>query len=695
MAVRVERLPGAFGMGTSTPLIETRADHVEWKGKRYPLERISENQARWTDPPFQSREQRTYMVDGEEMFAEAGLLDASDWSAKWIEGPRVGGPFTGAPVPRFVTRFRAEGKLTIYVACLGAAWIYLDDIGINAGYLAGWTEYRKRIRHAAIPVPGTVPSGEYEIAIELGDGWAVGHVGLWPRQQWRDRPAVICQVECEGEVVAATGSHWEVQEGPILRADLLMGAEVDLRKPWALIGKAIETKPPEAPVVPHPVGDLTTKLIPGCSVKEIPHWPSHIWQVDVGQNLTGRLGLLMEGKPGTTVRIRHGEMLDERGRLYTENLRTARQEDVVTLDGKRTYWRAPFTLHGFRYAEIDLPQGGELETLEVEAYEQPSWIEIYELPSFDHEELDRFAQNVQWSLRGNFVSVPTDCPQRDERLGWTGDAQLFCRTSLKIADCAWFWAQWLETLCDSQGEDGRIPSFAPHIGPGNTDGGPGWADAIALIPWTMWREVGDAAIVQECWPAIVRWLDWLLAEHPDAHGGFGDWLAKEETPLEAIRLAYRAHSGDAIAEMAEFMEDSAARAKAEGMASAAREQWPSCCADRVTQTMAALEVVFNLSPGSDPRPELRGPVRTGFLGTAHILDAVGQAFGTEEAWRLVLDGGPGTWLHQVRLGATTVWERWDGWSPEGGFADPGMNSFNHYAFGSALAWMLDHREELP
>ncbi len=679
---------------------------------------------------------------------EMGLLEPGDWRARWIESELIGGPRSIPPVPAMRRAFSLDGparSARLYIAALGLyeAWLNGQRVGRDE-LTPGWTDYRKRVQYQVYDVADLLRWGENAIGVLLGDGWYCGHVEWRDRQFYGDRPRLLAQLEVTGEdgqtTTVVTDAAWRWAPSPILEADLIMGechdARLDLG-PWTgpdyddtawRPASAFDGPTPTLSAMLGPPVRATERLTPVADPRRLGSgWQRPRWVFDMGQNMVGRVRLRVRGRRGVTVRLRHAEMLDDRGELYTDNLRTARATDHFTLagDGVETF-EPRFTFHGFRYVELagDIDPPGRDAVTGVVLHCDMTRTGTF---ACSNDLVNQLQHNIVWGQRGNFLDVPTDCPQRDERLGWTGDAQVFIRTAAFNYDVASFFAKWQRDIADAQTEAGGIPPVCPNTSPGGNalaDGGPGWADAAVICPWTVLHCYADRGLLERHYASMQRYLDFLdrhrckddVRSHPDVDpwGGFGDWLAMDHgfdsrdgaTPKDLIGTAFHAHVLRLMARIAHALDrpdDADAYAR---RADRARDAFQRrfVTADGLiagmTQTAAVLALHFDLL-----RPEHRaaaadflaadirrrgGHLSTGFLGAPyinHVLSTVGR---DDLAFQLLLQTSWPSWLYPVTRGATTVWERWNGWTHDRGFADPGMNSFNHYAYGSIGSWLYQH-----
>jgi alpha-L-rhamnosidase len=431
--------------------------------------------------------------------------------------------------------------------------------------------------------------------------------------------------------------------------------------------------------------------------------------IDFGQNMTGWLRIRASGPDGTIIRVRHAEVLDGDGGLYTDNLRTARQADEYVLAGGPAVLEPRFTLHGFRYAEVSgypgEPGPGDITARVVHS-------DITATGSFESAEpwLDRLFRNIDWGQRGNFINIPTDCPQRDERLGWLGDAQVFARTACYNRDVAAFFAKWLDDVAEAQLPSGAFPDIAPRLNfPGA--GTPAWGDAGVIVPWTMWKMYGDRGLPGRHFGAMTAWMDFIERGNPgylrtrELGHSYNDWLApgRDDTPRELLATAYWAHDAALLAELAQAVgrpQDAARYRELRAKIGAAFADAFVSADGRLTsgtQTAYVLGLHLDLVPA-----ELRaaaaehlvgaiaaadGHLATGFVGVGYLLPALSSAGYDEVAYRLLGQRTFPSWRYMIDRGATTIWERWDGWSAERGFQSAWMNSFNHYSLGSVGEWL--------
>ncbi len=671
---------------------------------------------------------------------EMGLLKRSDWKAAWIASPEPIDPGRSNPCPMFRLSFEASGapkRARVYASALGLYELHLNGRRVGDRLLTpGWTDFRTRVQYQAYDVTGSVWDGENVIGAILGDGWWSGPLGRRHKKHpplGGEKPALLVQIEMEyeggrRETVATDGTWQCFAEGPIRASDIYNGETYDARKEvdgWASPDFDDPAWRPAETIEPHERALCASPgppVRPTQTLRPVSITPMgdgrHV--VDLGQNMVGwaRLTLPPETPAGTTVTLRFAEMPRQDGSIYTENLRGAACTDVYVSDGGCATFEPRFTWHGFRYVEITgypgTPDEGAIEGVVIhadpDATTPPGTFEC------SHDLVNRLQENITWSQRGNFLDVPTDCPQRDERLGWTGDIQVFARTACFNMDSAAFLTKWLTDLADCQTECGSFPSIAPVVDdvPG-TDGGPGWADAAVVVPWTLYLCYGDTRVLERHYQAMKTYLEFLRTADPRGRHNYGDWVNHDaHTPVDLVAVAFHAHVVGLVSRIAGVLGRRTDAKRFAGRFRRLRREFQRRFVTGEgrlvgdTQTAYTLALRFDLLP-KDLRPraaehlvrDIRhgrytntwktrdGRLSTGFLGTVHLPFALTETGHLDVAYGLLLNEDYPSWLFPVRNGATTIWERWDGWTPEGGFQDPRMNSFNHYAYGAVGQWLYE------
>lgn len=670
---------------------------------------------------------------------EMGLLERTDWEAQWIGAPFWGGPRTTSPAPYLRKEFTLHKPFItarLYATSIGFYECELNGIRVGDALLTpGWTDYFQRIQYQAYDVTELLRSGPNAFGAILGDGWGVGHIAWMGRQHYADRPQFLAQIVLTysdgSQEIVTTDKNWKVTQGPILEADMLMGESYDARREmsdWSNPGFDDASWWPVEVFADRGAALVATngptirrqEILRPVSIHTVPALRPR-WVFDLGQNMVGWVRLIVRGEKGTTVTIRYAEALNPDGTLYTTNLRTARNTDHYTLKGgEEEIWEPRFTFHGFRYVELmgfpDTPTEETVTGIVVHS-------EIPSTGTFECSDplINQLQHNILWGQKGNFVDVPTDCPQRDERLGWTGDAQVFIRTAAFNRNVAGFFTKWTRDLEDAQSSDGAYPKVVPDLPSWfiGKDGGPAWADAGVICPWTIYQCYGDLRLLEDRYASMQRFIEFLaqtsqngLRCYVDYTGwrGHGDWLALDgsdgregATSKELIGTAFFAYSARLTAKIAHILGKDEDMTRYEGLSEEAREAFVKryVHADGTieggTQTSYVLALEFELLP-----PELRplaaaelvrsirgrdNHLSTGFVGTPYLNWVLSETGHLDTAYALLKQTTWPSWLYSVTQGATTIWERWDGWTHDKGFQDPKMNSFNHYAYGAIGAWI--------
>jgi alpha-L-rhamnosidase len=678
----------------------------------------------------------------ESAWFEVELDQADGWQAAWIglgrirtevKPPSADGPCDGvakalAPVPYLRREFEVAAAVSsarLYVTALGLYEARLNGRRVGDGVLTpGWTDYHQRIQYQTYDVTDLIRGGVNVLGAMIADGWHSGFVGFDAKRagaMYGDAPEFLAQLVITladgSRQVVATDERWRSSFGAIKHGDLLMGERHDLADEpagWDTPGfdsngwAAVRCRPRDG-----------VKLVadPGPQVRAVQELPAISvmadadgrYVVDFGQNLSGWVRISYPGPERAQLAIRHAEVLNPDGSLYTDNLRSARQTDEYLTPGGPVVLEPRFTLHGFRYAEIS-GWPGPLDPAALTALVVHS--DAPETGSFASSLawLDQLFANINWGQRGNFISVPTDCPQRDERLGWLGDAQIFARTASYNRDVAAFFSKWLDDVADGQLPSGAFPDIAPRI---NLDwgGAPGWGDAGVIIPWTLHRMFADRGSLERHYGAMTAWMDFIERGNPDfvrcreLGNSYNDWLAPGDdlTPPELLATAYWAYDAVLMAQIAATL----GRAHDAAAYQTLRNKIGAAFADTFigadgsiesgTQTSYVLGLHMNLVPADLRAATAQHLVAaiekedwrltTGFAGVGYLLPVLSSTGYTEVAYRLLGQDALPSWRYMIDHGATTIWERWDGWSADRGFQSAWMNSFNHYALGSVGEWL--------
>jgi alpha-L-rhamnosidase len=669
---------------------------------------------------------------------ETGLLLPDDWTARWIGPTPSTTDSLPSPSPLLRRAFRVRGPVRaarLYVTSLGLYEVYLNGQRVGDQLFApGWTSFGHRLQYQTYDVTALLRGGDNALGAMLGDGWYRGYLTWSGRRNVYGRTlALRAQLEIryqDGHVErVASDTAWRTTPGPVLASDIYRGETYDARRElpgWstaAFVDRAwapvVDGEPPPALLV-APVSPPVRRVMELRPVA-IHQAPSGETLFDLGQNFTGWARLRVRGSAGTTVTLRFGEVLDRNGNLYTANLRAAIQTDRYTLKGEgEEVFEPHFTFHGFRYVAVaglpSAPDTGTITGIVVSSDLEPTG----RLVTSDSL-LNRLQQNIVWGQRSNFLDVPTDCPQRDERLGWTGDAQVFARTAAYNMNVSGFFAKWLADLAADQDPSGSVPFVIPNVLGGDSirgAGTAGWSDAAVIIPWTVYLAYGDRGVLERQYASMKAWVDF---EHRRADPDFiwrpgwqfGDWLALHSddpsypgatTGRDLIATAFLAHSADLVGRAAAVLERTADARDYATLFRNVRDAFDRefvTATGRVgenTQTAYALALAFDLLPDSQVAAagaRLAQNVRardthltTGFLGTPYLLHSLTRTGNPAVAFDLLTQRSYPSWLYPIiTWDATTMWERWDGIRPDSTFENAEMNSFNHYAFGAVGDWM--------
>jgi alpha-L-rhamnosidase len=679
---------------------------------------------------------------------ETGLLQRSDWEGEWISlgsGPDEDfEPPTGdeyddlanglAPSPHLRKEFlldRPVRRARLYTTARGVYESFINGTRVGDDVLApGWTDYDRRVQYQTYDVTPLLAEGQNVLGAVLGDGWYAGFVGFDPKHRgalYGPRPQFLAQLYVEygdgSRYSISTDGSWKCSTGPILYSDLLMGESYDARREmpgWsdpgfddsAWYGVDAEGLG-DVDLVAQP--DEGIRITEELEAKSVTEPEEGVYVFDLGRNMVGWVRLKVEGEAGTEVTLRHAEALNTDGTIYTTNLRSARAADRYVLNGEgEEVYEPRFTFHGFRYVEVTgypgEPQPEAITGRVVHSATPPAG-------SFEcsNQMVNELQENIIWGQRGNFLSVPTDCPQRDERLGWMGDAQVFVRTATFNMDVAAFFEKWMVDVEDAQSPEGAFPDVAPILkGSGSIDlrwGAPAWGDAGIIVPWTIYKTYEDTRIVERHYDAMVRWMEYLHEANPDLirknrmGNNYGDWLSPrgDHTPKHLLATAYWAHDARLMAEMAEAIgrtEDAKDYGDLNERIKGAFNETYVSSDGRIegdTQTCYLLALHMGLLPeelrtvaaghllGAIEREDWH--LSTGFAGVGYLCPVLTETGHTDVAYRLLLNETYPSWGYTIKNGATTIWERWDGWTEENGFQSPNMNSFNHYSLGSVGEWL--------
>jgi alpha-L-rhamnosidase len=672
-------------------------------------------------------------------FWEMGLLSTADWKAKWIEIESDTLRFS--PSPHFRKEFllsKPVASARVYITSHGFYELHINGRKVGDQVLTpGWTSYGKRLQYQVYDVTDVLIKGNNAIGAVLGDGWYRGTLA------WGNNWAVYGKhlgLLMQMKITYADGSEtlllsdetWKASnDGAIRMNDIYDGETYDANKKltgWDISG--YNDKNWKAVNIGNYINSnlIASEGSPVRKIQEIK--PVKIFRtpkgkliVDMGQNMVGWLRLKVSGSKGTVVTLRHAEVMDKFGEFYTTNLRAAKSQLTYTLSGTgEEIYEPRFTFMGFRFVEVTgFP--GELTSDNLTGVVVHSDMKVTGTYESSDPLLNQLQHNIQWGQKGNFVDVPTDCPQRDERLGWTGDAQAFCRTAAYNLDVSSFFTKWLKDVAIDQKQGGEVPDVIPDIlnkqGALTAQPSAGWGDVSVIAPWTMYLVYGDKNFLSNQYSSMKAWVEYIRKKAGDSYiwkGGskYGDWLfyhppvnnhteADGYTEHDFIATAFYAYSASILAEAAKVLGKEDDSKTYSDLYNKIKETFINeyvTKAGRVgtcSQTSYVLALKFNLLPDNlrakaaeflvNDIKSRGNHLSTGFLGTPYLCHVLSDNGYTETAYDLLLQQSYPSWLYPVKMGATTIWERWDGEKTDSTFQDPNMNSFNHYAYGAIGDWM--------
>lgn len=615
---------------------------------------------------------------------------------------------------------RAELSLTahgVFIARLNGRRIGEDILS------PGWTVYQKRHQYLTYDVTKLLQSGENKLTVSVGRGWFFHSNKKYESKDLKyDEAALICALTVRyadgSEDVILSDRQWQTSRSNVVFNDIYDGETLDLTARKGALTDAVEAVYPKNILIPVEGAPIREQeRIPG---RKLIVTPKGELVVDFGQEVTGYVEFSAKAPRKTEICLQHFEMLDKDGNVYTENLRSAKEQFRVISAGSAFTVKPQFTFYGFRYIQIK-----GLSTIvpaDFTAIVVHSEMKRTGYFSCANELLNQFAHNVLWGQKGNFLDVPTDCPQRDERLGWTGDAEMFCRTAAINYDVRAFFDKWYNDIAADQHDDGLIPHVVPNPGRfiGENAGSPAWDDVATVLPWELYMAYGDKERLRRHFPTMKKYVDGMLAKcrsknapaekefaRPWTTEGYGDWLSLEdlsrehgvgETDRGMIATAYLAYGLQTVIKASRILGFDCAwyEYALRGVRSFfLREYMENGRTKQDLQTAQVLALIFGLTDnpaetGKQLAENVRrlGRLTTGFIGATHLLDALTLVGEDTLAVDLLLRTEYPSWLYAVTMGATTIWERWNGMYPDGRFATPAMNSFNHYAYGSVFSWMF-------
>jgi alpha-L-rhamnosidase len=656
---------------------------------------------------------------------ETGFLNPlAPWpAAEWIHLP-LPKSAEAQPVAQFRKTFllaTAPREARLYITARGIFEARLNGERIGRDHLTpGWTDYRHRLEYLTYDVTTQLSAGDNTLGALLADGWYAGSLTWFnSRNHYGAETALLATlriVHADGSVQwIGTDSSWRGAPDAILSADLYNGETFDARvavKTW----KSVRTLTfPALPLAAKAFGRVRTieEFKPVTLTQPV----KGVHVFDLGQNMVGNIRLRIRAPRGTKLTLRYAEMLQPDGTLYTANLRGAKSTDTYICRGGGTETYEPrFTFHGFRYVELT----GLKTKPGPDAVTGLVWhTEMTPTGTFACSDplVNQLQSNIRWGQRGNFLEAPTDCPQRDERLGWTGDAQVFIPTAAFNYDVASFFRKWTRDLADGQYETGAYPDIAPdlmrRLYPEAEGGNAAWAEAGIICPWVVYQKYGDACILEENYPAMARYIAYLEKTsdnliRPDTN--YGDWLSPEATnpawaatPCDLIGTAYFARVAALMGDIARILGKTADAKRFTSLHAKVVAAFNRHYVTRDARIAGDTQTAYLLALGFDLLPEKQRPTAlahlertlkrrnnhlcTGFVGTPLLCPVLTRFGRTDLAYKLLFNDAYPSWLFPVKNGATTMWERWNSWTPDKGFGEVGMNSFNHYAYGAIGEWL--------
>ncbi|AJY74255.1 glycoside hydrolase family 78 protein [Paenibacillus beijingensis] len=710
------------GKVQSAQSVHVELDGLEVRSRRRYHYRVmvwnrDETNSGWSDPAFW----------------ETGLLNADEWKAQWIGTPLDVIAMDSGQSPMMRKAFTVEGTVkqaTIYASALGLYELEINGRRVGDYYFTpGWTSYNYRLQIQAYEVTELLRQGDNAVGALLGKGWFSGRLAWEGRRNiYGDRSALLVQLhilfEDGKEMVVMSDGSWKTAGSPVLMSEIYDGETYDARleQPgWSSPGfedgqwKAVEIIPHSTEILIAQENEPVRKMeeIKPIALIKTPRGETVL---DMGQNMVGWLRFSVTGEAGHEAVIHHAEVLDQEGNFYTDNLRSAKQEiRYIAKGGEKVTFEPHFTFHGFRYVRLT----GFDEQVDLDDF---TGIVLHSdmapAGSFRCSDalVNQLQHNIEWGMKGNFLDVPTDCPQRDERLGWTGDAQMFIRTAAFLKNVAPFFTKWLRDLKTDQTGDGGVPHVIPHILNDKAHSSAAWGDASVICPWTLYLIYGDKRILEEQYDSMKAWVSYIRNQGDNEflwNTGFhyGDWLGLDSKPdtyvgatdKDFIATAFYLYSVSLLRKTAAVL-NKADDVRIYGelyrnIQAAFTEEFvtPSGRMSVPTQTAQVLALMFGLLDGKAKEraigklaeliEESSYHLTTGFVGTPylnHVLSANGLH---DVACKLLFREDYPSWLYQVKKGATTVWEHWDGIKEDGSFWSNRMNSFNHYAYGAIGDWL--------
>ncbi|MCE0495807.1 family 78 glycoside hydrolase catalytic domain [Vibrio salinus] len=651
-------------------------------------------------------------------------------TANWISAENIqndqleSGSFEiGSPAIIFKKKWSENKKIkkaTLQLTSLGIYVVDLNEKRVSNSKLSpGWSDYNSRIYYQNYDITHLLAKNNC-LVVCVGDGWYFGNVAHIGRGRYGDEKKSIIgvvSIEYDNGTIKkiVTDNSWEVFQSNIIYSDIIMGEKHDHTITPISLGYA-KKQNYKKNLIPQDDDLIRERLIiePGKTIK----YNSNSEIYDFEQNMVGWVKYEIQGNKGDNVSFQYAEAMANND-IYNQNLRKAKQKDTVILNGKKNeFFETEFTYHGFRYVKVTHPES--VKILSVKAVVAHSGNGISSKFNCSHSLLNRLFMNIQWSQRGNFVSIPTDCPQRNERMGWLGDAQIFCKTALYNMDCKAFFEKYLNDIRDCQRDDGAIPDVAPFINAMSIDGfggdeylglkygTGGWADAVIIISYQLYNHTGDKKILIDNYEVMSKLIDYYIDTSDSfirPNEGYGDWLSVGETSnrsyIATVYFYYSTYLLSYISQViGKYDEQERFSILEKKIKSRIQEHFFTddfIC--KMTQTESLLALKFNLLP--EKRDYLSNilinnikrnkyKLSTGFIGVSYLLPVLSDIGFSDIAYKILLNESNPSWLYSVLQGATTIWERWDSYTHSGGINTESMNSFNHYSLGSVGQWLIEY-----
>jgi alpha-L-rhamnosidase len=663
---------------------------------------------------------------------QTGLFNTTDWKASWIESPQVEDSIS-RPAILFRSKFSVSKKValaTLYVTAHGMYEAQINGQRVGDACLApGWTSYNKRLQYQVYDVTGLLLTGNNAIGATVGNGWYRGFLA------WNDNKNIygkkiglLAQINItysDGSTdIITTNDGWKSSLSAITSVEIYNGETIDARAGQPGWSTAVFNDAAWKPVAAaqYDLSNLVAtenepvKKHETFKAVKLITTPAGEKVLDFGQNLVGWVVVKAHGNAGDKIVLKHAEVLDKEGNFYTVNLRAAKATATYILKGGSTETFEPhFTFYGFRYIKIE-NYPGEINPDNFTAVALYSDIKPTGTFTSSNPLINQLHHNIQWGQRGNFLDVPTDCPQRDERLGWTGDAQAFSRTATFNFGVNSFFTKWLKDVAADQQPNGSVPFVVPNVLGAGSGASTGWADVATIVPWNIYLAYGDKRILETQYPSMKAWVKYMTDSSKNDLWNtgfhFGDWLfyrpdddndgSSAVTDKYLIAQCFWAHSTQLLINAATVLNKPDDVAYYTGLLTRIKDAFLKEYVTGTGRLVSSTQTAYVLALNFDMLPEnLRaaaaerlvenvnryGHLTTGFLGTPYLCHVLSRFGYTDVAYKLLLNQDYPGWLYPVKMGATTIWERWDGQKPDGSFQTPGMNSFNHYAYGAIGDWM--------